>query len=125
MIQPCNASQLSQWDDIVSGLVVVENSVAPTSYVPYEYSTTEFGIKIATTKYVDDEFAPLNTALANAISVVDNVVTQTIAQAGQIATLQNTKQTRPSDDNECPAGKKCLLVTDESGTPHWYEIVEP
>ncbi|MBR6751871.1 MAG: hypothetical protein IKL95_01200 [Alphaproteobacteria bacterium] len=85
-------------------------------------------IKIATTKYNETKFSPLNTALQNAISVVDSVVSNTITQAGRIATLQAQKQTRPNDiadDNEkCPAGKKCLLVEDASGTPHWYEIVE-
>ncbi len=85
-------------------------------------------IKIATTKYNENAFGPLNTALANAISVVDTVVSNTITQAGRIATLQTQKQTRPNDiadDNEkCPSGKKCLLVTDASGVPHWYEIVE-
>ena len=85
-------------------------------------------IKIATTKYNESAFGPLNTALANAISVVDSVVSNTITQAGRIATLQTQKQTRPNDiadDNEkCPAGKKCLLVEDASGVPHWYEIVE-
>ncbi len=88
-------------------------------------------IKIATTKYNETAFSPLNTALANAISVVDTVVSNTIAQAGRIATLQTQKQTRPADDpsdannaENCPAGKKCLLVEDASGVPHWYEIVE-
>ncbi len=85
-------------------------------------------IEIATTKYNETAFGPLNTALANAISVVDTVVSNTITQAGRIATLQAQKQTRPNDiadDSEkCPAGKKCLLVTDTAGIPHWYEIVE-
>ena len=88
-------------------------------------------IKIATTKYNETAFGPLNTALANAISVVDTVVSNTITQAGRIATLQAQKQTRPADDpsdannaENCPAGKKCLLVEDASGVPHWYEIVE-
>ena len=85
-------------------------------------------IKIATTKYNESAFGPLNTALANAISVVDSVVSNTITQAASIATLQAQKQTRPNDiadDNEkCPAGKKCLLVEDAGGVPHWYEIVE-
>ena len=85
-------------------------------------------IEIATTKYNETAFSPLNTALANAISVVDTVVSNTITQAASIATLQAQKQTRPNDiadDNEkCPAGKKCLLVEDASGIPHWYEIVE-
>ena len=84
-------------------------------------------ITIATTKYNETKFSPLNTALANAISVVDTVVSNTITQAASIATLQAQKQTRPNDiadDNEkCPAGKKCLLVEDASGVPHWYEIV--
>ncbi len=85
-------------------------------------------IKIATTKYNETAFGPLNTALANAISVVDTVVSNTITQAASIATLQAQKQTRPNDvadDNEkCPAGIKCLLVEDANGTPHWYAIQE-
>ena len=91
-------------------------------------SYCETPIKIATTKYNETAFSPLNTALQNAISVVDSVVSNTITQAASIATLQAQKQTRPNDiadDNEkCPAGKKCLLVEDASGVPHWYEIVE-
>ncbi|MBQ7185908.1 MAG: hypothetical protein IJR92_03840, partial [Alphaproteobacteria bacterium] len=93
-----------------------------------ETSYCETPIKIATTKYNETAFSPLNTALANAISVVDSVVSNTITQAGLIADLQTQKQTRPNDiadDSEkCPAGKKCLLVEDASGVPHWYEIVE-
>ncbi len=93
-----------------------------------ETSYCETPIKIATTKYNESAFGPLNTALANAISVVDSVVSNTITQAGRIATLQAQKQTRPNDiadDNEkCPAGKKCLLVEDASGVPHWYAIQE-
>ena len=113
------------------------NGTPVTIYYPLETETTEdwtetsyceTPIKIATTKYNETKFSPLNTALANAISVVDTVVSNTITQAGRIATLQTQKQTRPNDiadDNEkCPAGKKCLLVEDASGIPHWYEIVE-
>ena len=94
-----------------------------------ETSYCETPIKIATTKYNETKFSPLNTALQNAISVVDTVVSNTITQAASIATLQAQKQTRPNDiadDNEkCPAGKKCLLVEDASGVPHWYEITDP
>ena len=112
------------------------NGTPVTIYYPLETETTEdwpasyceTPIKIATTKYNESAFGPLNTALANAISVVDSVVSNTITQAASIATLQAQKQTRPNDiadDNEkCPAGKKCLLVTDTAGVPHWYEIVE-
>lgn len=82
-------------------------------------------IKIATTKYLDTEFAPLKTNLTNAIAIVNTVVTNTISQAEQIGELQTQKQTRPADDSECPAGKQCLLVTDTSGAPHWYEIFDP
>ena len=89
-----------------------------------ETSYCETPIKIATTKYNETAFSPLNTALANAISVVDTVVSNTIAQAGKIATLQAQKQTRPANDT-CPAYKQCLLVEDENGTPHWYEITDP
>ncbi|MFQ6760245.1 MAG: hypothetical protein ACLRFM_02510 [Alphaproteobacteria bacterium] len=80
-------------------------------------------IKVASTKYTETVFNPLNTALQSAISVVDSVVSRTIAQAASIATLQSGKQTRP--DETCPAGKKCLLVEDTSGIPHWYEIFDP
>ena len=104
-----------------------------TAWYPLATETTEDwtggtsycqqAIKVATTKYVETEFSALNTALANAVATVNTVVTQTIAQAASIATLQSGKQTRP--DETCPAGKKCLLVTDENNIPHWYEIVEP
>ena len=111
-----------QHSDMANNLQIEESDTA-TAYIPYCKK-----IKIATTKYNETKFSPLNTALANAISVVDSVVSNTITQAGRIATLQAQKQTRPNDiadDNEkCPAGKKCLLVEDASGIPHWYEIVE-
>jgi len=104
----------------------IEEGDTATEYVPYCEK-----IKIATTKYNESAFSPLNTALQNAISVVDSVVSNTITQAASIATLQAQKQTRPADDpsdanntENCPAGKKCLLVTDTAGIPHWYEIVE-
>ena len=110
-----------QHSDMANNLQIEEGDTA-TAYVPYCEK-----IKIATTKYNETAFGPLNTALQNAISVVDTVVSNTITQAASIATLQAQKQTRPNDiadDNEkCPAGKKCLLVEDASGTPHWYEIV--
>ena len=111
-----------------------------TIYYPLETETTEdwpasyceTPIKIATTKYNESAFGPLNTALANAISVVDTVVSNTITQAASIATLQAQKQTRPADDlsdannaENCPAYKQCLLVEDEQGVPHWYEITDP
>ena len=105
--------------------IQLEAGSTATPYQPYGCIEP---ITIATTKYNETKFSPLNTALANAISVVDTVVSNTITQAGRIATLQTQKQTRPNDiadDNEkCPAGKKCLLVTDENNVPHWYEIVE-
>ena len=123
-------------DDFKSWLAQQYAAGTPvTVYYPLKTETTEdwpasyceTPIKIATTKYNETAFGPLNTALANAISVVDTVVSNTITQAGRIATLQTQKQTRPNDiadDNEkCPAGKKCLLVEDASGIPHWYEIV--
>ena len=105
--------------------IQLEAGSTATPYQPYGCIAP---ITIATTKYNETAFSPLNTALANAISVVDTVVSNTITQAASIATLQAQKQTRPNDiadDNEkCPAGKKCLLVEDASGVPHWYEIVE-
>ncbi|MBP9999092.1 MAG: hypothetical protein KBT14_00145 [Proteobacteria bacterium] len=80
-------------------------------------------IKIATTKFVDEEFKAAEDQLAATVQTIESVVSRTIAQTGQIATLQETKQTRP--DESCPANMKCLLVQDEDGTPHWYPIIEP
>ncbi|MBP9999580.1 MAG: hypothetical protein KBT14_02690, partial [Proteobacteria bacterium] len=80
-------------------------------------------IKIATTKMVDEEFAQAEANLAATVQTIESVVSRTIAQTGQIATLHETKQTRP--DESCPANMKCLLVQDEDGTPHWYPIIEP
>ncbi len=81
-------------------------------------------IQVATTKYVETQFSDLGTRLAAAVATVNTVVTNTIAQAASIATLQSGKQTRPANDT-CPAYKQCLLVEDESGTPHWYQITDP
>ena len=116
-------TQLNQWlaEQYAAGTPVVvyyQLAEAVEETVPASYC--QQNIRVATTKYVETEFSALNTALANAVATVNTVVTQTIAQAASIATLQSGKQTRP--DETCPAGKKCLLVTDENNIPHWYEI---
>ncbi|MCQ2581051.1 MAG: hypothetical protein MJ164_02670 [Alphaproteobacteria bacterium] len=80
-------------------------------------------IEIATTKFVDEEFAATEAKLATTVQTIESVVSRTIAQTEQIQILQDTKQTRP--DENCPANMKCLLVQDEDGTPHWYPIIEP
>ncbi|MBP9999264.1 MAG: hypothetical protein KBT14_01040 [Proteobacteria bacterium] len=79
-------------------------------------------IKIATTKFVDEEFAAAEANLATTVQTIESVVSRTIDQAGDISRLQAEKQTRPNET--CPAGKKCLLVMDENDIPHWYEIIE-
>ena|GEM_PF-3018567 len=76
-------------------------------------------IKIATTKYNEQQFAPVQNRLSDAMDAVDTVVTQTMSQAQAIDTIATSKQTRP--DEGCSA-KYCLLVEDEDGTPHWYPI---
>ena len=79
-------------------------------------------IRIATTVYNSARFSPVVTELNDTIATIRDVVTNTINQTKAIADLQATKQTRPNEN--CPAGKKCLLVEDDAGMPHWYEIVE-
>ena len=79
-------------------------------------------IKIATTAYNSARFSPVVTELNDTIATIRDVVTNTINQTAAIADLQAIKQTRPNE--QCPAGKKCLLVEDNDGTPHWYEIIE-
>ena len=80
-------------------------------------------IKIATNKFTNAAFSDVVTGLNTAISTIKDVVANTISQTSAIANLQSGKQTKPADA-ACPAGKKCLLVEDSSGVPHWYEIVE-
>jgi len=79
-------------------------------------------IKIATTAYNAAAFAPVEQALESAVTTIKDVVANTIVQADAIQNLQDTKQTRP--DEECPAGRLCLLVEDVDGSPHWYPIIE-
>ncbi|MBR6837984.1 MAG: hypothetical protein IKM94_00220 [Alphaproteobacteria bacterium] len=102
-----------------------------TVYYPLATETTEDwnettycapNIKIATTAYNSARFSPVVTELNDTIATIRSVVTNTINQTKAIADLQATKQTRP--DENCPAGKKCLLVEDNDGQPHWYEIIE-
>jgi hypothetical protein len=76
-------------------------------------------ITIATTRYNEESFAPVETRLDAAVAAVDTVVSQTMTQAQQIDQIANEKQTRPEEG--CTA-KYCLLVEDEDGTPHWYPI---
>ena len=85
-------------------------------------SSSSSPIKIATTAYNSARFSPVVTELNDTIATIRSVVTNTINQTKAIADLQATKQTRP--DETCPAGKKCLLVEDDAGQPHWYEIIE-
>ena len=76
-------------------------------------------IKIATTRYNEEQFEPVQNRLSDAMDAVDDVVTRTMSQAQAIDQIANEKQTRP--DEGCTA-KYCLLVEDEDGTPHWYPI---
>jgi len=90
---------------------------------PSSYCAPE--IKIATTAYNAARFSPVQTDLNNAVATIREIVTKTINQTAAIASLQADKQTRPEE--QCPAGKKCLLVeTEENGVivPHWYPIIE-
>ncbi len=82
-------------------------------------------IKIATTAYNSARFSPVVNDLNSTVATIRDIVTKTINQTAAIASLQADKQTRPEE--QCPAGKKCLLVeTEENGVivPHWYEIIE-
>ena len=83
----------------------------------------EYQIKIATTRYNEEQFAPVKTDLSAAVNAVEYVVSNTMSQAQAIDQIANEKQTRPAEG--CPRFKKCLLVEDEQGTPHWYEIYDP
>jgi hypothetical protein len=96
----------------------VEEGSTATAYVPFCANI----IKIATTAYNTAQFSPVMTDLNSTIATIRDVVTNTINQTKAIADLQAKKQTRP--DEQCPAGKKCLLVEDNDGVPHWYEIIE-
>ena len=103
--------------DMANNLQIEEGDTA-TAYVPFCSNL----IKIATTAYNTAQFNPVVTDLNTTIATIRSVVTNTINQTKAIADLQAKKQTRP--DEQCPAGKKCLLVEDNDGVPHWYEIIE-
>ena len=107
----------NDWTQFVDAFQLEEGSTA-TEYVPFCANQ----IKIATTVYNTARFSPVVTELNDTIATIRSVVTNTINQTKAIADLQATKQTRP--DETCPAGKKCLLVEDDAGQPHWYEIIE-
>ena len=85
-----------------------------------EFVAGEYKIKIATTKYNEAEFAPVETDLNAARTVINNLITQMQTNAVNVSKLAVEKQTRPNVD--CPAGKNCLLVTDPTGAENWYEI---
>ena len=88
-------------------------------FVPAYGAEDDSTIKIATTRYNEKSFAPVETRLDAAVAAVEYVVSNTMTQAQQIDQIATTKQTRP--DEGCTA-KYCLLVEDEDGTPHWYPI---
>ncbi|MCQ2581298.1 MAG: hypothetical protein MJ164_03990 [Alphaproteobacteria bacterium] len=111
----------TNWPNTPKGLEIFPTN-RPIGTLFCDESKPFLSIKIATTKFVDEEFAPVEAKLATTVQTIESVVSRTITQTGQIATLQAEKQTRP--DETCPAGKKCLLVEDEQGVPHWYVIAE-
>ena len=90
-------------------------------FVPAFGATEDTTIKIATTKYNEAEFAPVETDLDAARTVINDLITQMQTNAVNVSKLAVEKQTRPNTD--CPAGKNCLLVTDPTGAENWYEIV--
>ena len=81
---------------------------------------TEPCIKIATTKYNETKFAPVETDLNAARTTINNLITQMQTNAVNVSKLAVEKQTRPNAD--CPTGKNCLLVMDPTGAENWYEI---
>ena len=89
-------------------------------FVPAFGATEDTTIKIATTKYNEAEFAPVETDLETARTVINNLITQMQTNAVNVSKLAVEKQTRPNAT--CPAGKNCLLVTDPNGAENWYEI---
>ncbi len=104
--------------------VQIERGTTATPYQLYGYYCADT-IKIATTAYNAARFSPVQTDLNNAVATIREIVTKTINQTAAIASLQADKQTRPEE--QCPAGKKCLLVeTEENGVivPHWFPIIE-
>ncbi len=85
-------------------------------------------IKIATTKYNNAAFSGVVTALSNAVDTIKTVVANTINQATAVANLQSGKQQRPNPtatNGTCPNYRQCLLVEDQAGNPHWFEIMDP
>ena len=104
--------------DVADTNMQLEQGSTATAYVPFCANP----IKIATTAYNAARFSPVKTDLNNAVATIREIVTKTINQTAAIASLQADKQTRPED--ACPAGKKCLLVEDNNGKPHWFPIIE-
>jgi hypothetical protein len=111
----------NNWPTTPKGLTIYPtNRPIGTVYCDTTYRSNP--IKIATTAYNTARFSPVMNDLNSTIATIRDVVTNTINQTKAIADLQAKKQTRP--DEQCPAGKKCLLVEDNDGVPHWYEIIE-
>jgi len=112
---PANTAYLAISGHQVDTKLQLEEGATATVY-------TDCKIKIATTKYNTNAFSGVVTALNTAIDKIKDVVSNTIAQTTAVANLHSGKQTKPTD--ACPNGKICLLVEDQAGTPHWYEIIE-
>ncbi len=77
-------------------------------------------IKIATTRYNEQQFTQVETDLDAARTVINDLITQMQTNAVNVSKLAVEKQTRPNAT--CPVGKNCLLVTDPTGAENWYEI---
>ena len=111
----------NDWPTTPKGLTIYPTD-RPIGTVYCDTTYPVNGIKIATTAYNAARFCPVVTDLDNAVATIREIVTKTINQTAAIASLQADKQTRPED--ACPAGKKCLLVEDNNGKPHWFPIIE-
>ncbi len=119
---------LPAWAEGEGGAVTPTDSESGEQSGEPQPETTTNSIKIATTAYNNNAFSPVQTALNTAIDNIKDVVSNTINQATAVANLQSGKQTMPDStatNGTCPNYRQCLLVEDESGTPHWYVITDP
>jgi hypothetical protein len=80
------------------------------------------GTQVQTVQSTDRAYENVETRLSTVTTQVDGIIDTTGTQKTEITGLLNNKQNRPNED--CEAGKNCLLVKDAGGTEHWYPIID-
>ena len=110
----------------VKKMMLVRGTTAPSAELAENAC-----IVISTNANSDASFSRSRYVLDTVVQLTKRIVSDTINQTAAVAALYTGKQTMPDASNSndenasCPNFRQCLLIEDDSGTPHWYVIKDP